>query len=63
MYFYNRVISISGFLDFANRNVYRFNDHIILYHILGQSHCLNNDTVSYDTTKTRENMNTCVPKV
>ena len=65
----NRVISISGFLDFANRNVYRFiqiqNITTILYYIIPWDNftCRNNDTISYDATKTRENMNTCVPKV
>ena len=37
----------------------------ILYNITSWDNlsCKNNDTISYDTTETRENMNTCVPKV
>ena len=37
----------------------------ILYYIISWDNftCRNNDTISYDATKTRENMNTCVPKV
>ena len=65
----NRVIGISGFLDCNNRNVDKYikiqSIANILYYIVSWNNftCRNNDTISYDATKTRENMNTCVPKV
>ena len=65
----NRAISISGFVDCTNRNVNKYikiqSITNILYHIMSWDNftCSNNDTISYDVTKTRENMNTCVPKV
>ena len=69
----NRVISISGFLDCANGNVNKYikiqsiihSKCGLLYYIISWENftCRNNDKISYDATKTRENMNTCVPKV